>query len=171
MTDDRLLEKWVSAPGFPDYSVSNLGRVWSYKNPSGAGVLMRGSRTSRGYCVVCLRNEHVRKHIFVHRLVLEAFIGARPKGLQSAHLDGDQLNNRIENLRWVTPKENQHHRIAHGTMQYGEDHPQARLSFDEVRAICALRGILSTYRVAEMFNVSQSQVSGIQTGEEWANAR
>jgi len=46
-------------------------------------------------------------HILVHRAVLLAWVGPCPKGCQCDHLNGDNTDNRLENLQWVTPRENQ----------------------------------------------------------------
>lgn len=54
-------------------------------------------------------------HERVHRLVLEAFIGPCPDGMVGCHTDGDPLNNRLDNLRWDTPSNNNRDKRAHGT--------------------------------------------------------
>ncbi|WP_180768758.1 HNH endonuclease signature motif containing protein, partial [Vibrio parahaemolyticus] len=51
----------------------------------------------------------------VHELVALTFIGERPKGQVTRHLDGDKLNNRPGNLMYGTEKENQSDRLMHGT--------------------------------------------------------
>jgi len=53
----------------------------------------------------------------VHRFVCSAFHGPCPAGYQVGHLDGNPLNNRPENLRWVTPSENAQHKVLHGTFR------------------------------------------------------
>lgn len=68
-----------------------------------------------GYLVATFTINAKRFKKRVHNMVLEAFVGACPIGLQGAHLNGNKLDNRIENLKWVTAKENQSHRKMHGT--------------------------------------------------------
>ena len=56
----------------------------------------------------------------MHRIVLEAFVGPCPEGLEGAHLDGNPRNNRVDNLSWATKKENMRHRDMHGHTSRGE---------------------------------------------------
>lgn len=53
-----------------------------------------------------------KKTTKVHKLVWEAFNGPIPEGMQIDHRDGDKTNNMLENLRCVTPKENQHNPVT-----------------------------------------------------------
>jgi hypothetical protein len=49
----------------------------------------------------------------VHRLVLEAFVGPCPDGMECCHEDGDSTNNRVDNLRWDTHEANVRERLEH----------------------------------------------------------
>jgi hypothetical protein len=77
----------------------------------------------------------VHKSALVHRLVLEAFIGAAPAGLEACHNDGNPKNNVLSNLRWDTRRENAADRIAHGTAAIGEKHPMAKLTKEQALEI------------------------------------
>jgi hypothetical protein len=61
-------------------------------------------------------NQYVRRD--VHRLILETFVGPRPPGKQCRHLNGDSLDNRLENLAWGTFHENFADRLAHNPDHY-----------------------------------------------------
>lgn len=96
-------EIWTQIDGFPDYSVSNTGRVWSFKR-GGPGQELRQALV-KGYCKVTLSGKSQR---YVHRLVLGAFVG--PSKLEVNHKDMNPLNNKLENLEYVTRSQNELHK-------------------------------------------------------------
>lgn len=77
--------------------ISNLGRVMY---PTGKKSF--GTKSFHGY--MYSHFEATKKRI--HRLVLEAFVGACPLGYECDHIDRNRMNNNLNNLRWVTRKEN-----------------------------------------------------------------
>lgn len=109
-----------------------------------------------------------RKTVFVHSLVLAAFIGPRPTGHQAAHGNGSRDDNRLENLRWATPLENNNDKIAHGTLLVGARHPMARLSDAQVMEIRGRRAAGEAPRlIAKSFGVSAATVCEISNGKKW----
>lgn len=96
-------EIWKPVVGLESmYKVSNMGRVASLR----LGRLIYVRTNPGGYQYVKL---YLHKRTFVpmvHRVVLEAFVGPRPNGLQCRHLDGNKTNNALLNLCWGTPQEN-----------------------------------------------------------------
>ena len=105
-----LTEIWANIKNYPDYQVSNLGNVRSYKN--GMVKVINGWVQNTGYRTVSLNN----KKISIHRLVAETFI-YKPEGKDVVnHKDGNKLNNKIENLEWCTNKENIQHAYSTGLM-------------------------------------------------------
>jgi len=103
---------WKDIKGYEGlYQVSDEGYVRRiYKD--GKTKLLK-NRPSANYYTVCLSNKCEKKTCAVHRLVAETFL-QRPEGKTEVnHKDGDKLNNRVENLEWVTQQENQIHAIEH----------------------------------------------------------
>ena len=101
----------------------------------------------------------------VHKLVLEAFVGPCPDGLECCHNDGNSFNNHIDNLRWDTHKSNIHDRIKHGTSNRGELCGTAKLTLDQVRAI---RNDNRLQRlIAADYGIAESMVSRIKNGKRW----
>lgn len=103
------LEAWVELPGFRGQKVSTHGRV------RGVHKIRKPGR-SRAYQVVDMRDKDgIRRVLYVHHLVAEAFLGPRPEGHQVRHLDGDPDNNRADNLAYGTRSENTRDMVRHGT--------------------------------------------------------
>lgn len=129
------METWKPVPEHPDYEVSDLGRVRSWKNNRHGRAreprLLKPSRRNRGYVAVNLDTSCVR---FIHHLVLEAFIGPRPKGTECAHFNGVVDDNRLTNLRWATPLENGRDNARLGVSK-GERHGSSKLTEAAVRDI------------------------------------
>ena len=134
-----LSEQWKDAPGFEGlYQVSDHGRVRALvpRNSKHREFLTASIRPDGYRCVALYGTDGSRKGWLLHRLVLEAFSGAAP-GLQGAHLNGDQSDNRLSNLAWVTSKVNHSHMREHGTAPIGERNGQAQLTEADVRSIRA----------------------------------
>lgn len=117
-----LEEIWKPVVGYEGtYEVSNFGNVRSLDRevPHGRypGVIQKVKSVKRpprmqpnGYWYVSLRKPRGhRKHHLLHRVVLMAFVGPPPEGHEANHKDLDKSNNRLSNLEWVTPSENQYH--------------------------------------------------------------
>lgn len=79
------------------------------------GRVLKTQTLNWGHQTVNLCGGGVQKHALVHRLVMAAFVGPPPEGMQVCHNDGDPKNNRLGNLRYGTPSENMYDRGLHGT--------------------------------------------------------
>jgi len=84
------------------YKASNLGRVKSITKVGKKERILKGAQSFGGYLQVDINKKHIR----IHRLVAYAFLGPRPEGLFIDHYDRNKLNNKADNLRYVTPSEN-----------------------------------------------------------------
>ena len=101
---------WSKIKGCPNYSVSDTGEV---RNDS-RGKLKSLKQRPDGYLGVDLYTNGQRTSARVHRLVGEAYL-SNPDGLsQINHKDGDKHNNSVDNLEWVSAKENMQHAAANG---------------------------------------------------------
>lgn len=101
----------------------------------------------------------------VHSLVLEAFVGPRPEGLECRHLNGNPLDSRLENLRWGTKSENYADRHGHGTANDGERHGNAAISNSVAIGIFQAEG--TDPEIAKRFGVTSTQVNKIKHGHGW----
>lgn len=101
-------EIWKPIKDFEGYyEVSNIGRVRSlnYKR-TGKGKILKNIEDYKGYLEVVLTKNGKRKQFKVHRLVAEAFIPNPENKPCIDHINTIKSDNRVENLRWVTYKEN-----------------------------------------------------------------
>ena len=122
---ESIAETWKSIPGHPGYEVSDLGRVRSVDRvrpyPGGYSKTLRGkprqpSRDRAGRLRVPLPSpEGGTRTWLIHALVLTAFVGPRPEGMDGCHNNGDHTDNRLSNLRWDTKSENMLDAVRHGT--------------------------------------------------------
>jgi hypothetical protein len=104
-------EIWKDVPDYEGlYQVSNLGRVRSLpRQLCGKNVKIRKLQNDyKGYRVVDLYCNKIRKIKKVHQLVAMAFLGHKPCGMYLIidHINDNKLDNRVENLQIVTPRYN-----------------------------------------------------------------
>ena len=92
---------WRAIPSCPGTHASRCGRIRGK-----SGRVLSQANGSRGYKVVTYYRDQKNITFKVHRLVLEAWLGAPPEGAQCDHLNRDRADNRLSNLRWATPAEN-----------------------------------------------------------------
>ena len=162
-----------------EYYVTDEGRVISVKFNK-VRFLQSRSRAGSDYQIVNLSAEGECSTHYVHHLVLEAFYGTKPtREWQTRHLDGNPLNNSIDNLAFGTAKENAADRIRHGTQLRGEDVPSAKLTRRKVQWVRDLYAAskagnsninLTLNDLGEIFGVSRTAISSIVNGQTWRAA-
>ena len=174
---DLLIEAWRPIID-GRYEVSNYGQIRSWYNevnkkrqepkimaPWQSGRLYKNGK--RGALSVILSTPNGLTRFKVHHLVLEAFVCPKPEGFECAHLDGDITNNRLDNLEWVTHKENEGHKRIHGTLPCGEKATCVKLTEDQVREIRKLYGKFSHQQIADIFKVNRKTIGNIINRVNW----
>lgn len=164
---------WLPVPGWPAYEVSDEGgirrAVKSRRAPQ--GFVLKPLRGRSGYLAVNLYRPGVLKTVRIHRIVCTAFHGEPPSPHhEAAHGDGNKINNRADNLRWVTRRENEAEKDSHGTRPKGERHGRAKLTADQVR--WARAQIVSGGRptaIARALGVSSDCICDIRDHVRWAH--
>lgn len=122
MIAQEVALEWRVVPGFPDYSVSELGEVLSTRR--GKPRVLKPDVDKGGHCRVDLTSpDGNAKTCKVHQLVMLSFVGPRPDGLLVRHLDGNPANNTAANLAYGTYSENALDMVRHG-MRPNQRHPE-----------------------------------------------
>lgn len=162
-----MAENWKDIPGYEGiYKVSDKGNVHS---SYGKGRTLRQRDNGNGYLKVELWGSGKRKNIFVHRLVLLAFVG--PSSLQVNHKDGNKTNNRLSNLEYCTRRQNIKHASDIGLLPSGERHGNSKLTKEKVRKMRHewADGQYTKEELAEKYGVTPTHVGDIIVRKWWRN--
>ena len=167
------MENWKPVVGYEGlYEVSDQGRVRSVDRITRDGRRWKGrvlstSKVSSGYLHTVLSVDGKYDHVYVHRLVADAFV-PNPQGkLEVNHKDGNKKNNVASNLEWVTHSENGLHsfrvlgRKAAKSM-LGKPSPCRKLTDEQVAEIRT--GKKSCYALAREYGVSDSTIQNVRNG-------
>ncbi len=173
-------EKWSKINSFPNYSVSDHGRIKrlkGYRCKTDRILALTGSNNC-GYVIVglwdyskCYGNKCYG--FSLHRLILEAFISKAPEGTVCHHIDGNKKNNKLSNLEWISPKDNMRHAygtgLAHGGK--GEQNSQAKLTDNKVLMIRYLykKCGMAYFEIGKLFRVDGQSISNIINLKSWAH--
>lgn len=113
----ELNEEWRRLPDFPDYEVSNIGKVRSLKR--GKQRILKDRPDGSGYYQVVLCKDGKEYSHKVHRLVAMLFLTNTENKQQIDHINRNIIDNRVENLRWCTRSENMLNTHRHYAETYG----------------------------------------------------
>lgn len=114
----EIMEEWRDIEGYEGlYQISSDGRVKSLKriarnNHTVNSKIRKPKIDKDGYCCVSLWIDGVSKEHFIHRLVAQAFVPNPENKPCIDHINTDRTDNRAENLRWCTHKENTNNPIS-----------------------------------------------------------
>lgn len=164
-----MVEEWRTTHVSEKHEVSNFGRVrsWAVRGSRTAIAktpkLRKLQRDKDGYFWVSFND--AKKKVFVHTLMLTAFVGPRPKGQLCRHLDGNPEHNTLDNVCWGTEVENKADARRHGTLPLGERHGSTKLSPIAVDAIRISTGPIA--EIAARYGITDTMVSNIRLGEAW----
>jgi len=172
--------EWKAVVGYEGrYEVSATGLVRSLLHQSRWGPTLRPRpRTlkpdlTKGYLRVTLARDGRTERRSVHQLVLEAFAGPCPEGLEGSHKDGDRTNNILDNLCWETTSQNNLRKRQHGTAQRGERGGRAKLTEAQVLTIRAeyrpgVRGY-GAQALGAKYGVDKASIQRIINRKTWTH--
>lgn len=123
----------------------------------------------RKYLTVCIKRGGKRFKTAVHPLILEAFAGPAPPGMECRHKDDNPLNNRADNLVWGTRFENMDDRRRNGIMVRGEKQWMAKMTEPEIREIRSRysAGGVTLQQLADQFGITYQTVHNIVIRKTW----
>lgn len=158
------MEIWKDIEGYEGlYQVSNLGRIKSLKRQKSNGKnlvyidekILTQNITNWGYYRVALYKNGIRKYHRVHRLVATAFLPNPENKEQVNHIDGNKLNNNLDNLEWSTRIENIHHAKINGLYSNNCDSNYILLKDDDNNIISQYN---SKRKLAEIININEGKI-------------
>lgn len=150
-------------PNSDGYYVTSEGRVFRHEKE------LKRNKQSAGYVTVSIYyKDGTRKLRFVHRLVAEAFIQNPENKPYVNHKNLVKSDNRVENLEWVTPKENNQHAHDNGAFRLSGQHHHAIFSDDLIHAVCRmLQEGRRTIDIVRKLCVPKYLVDDIKTRRIW----
>lgn len=154
----EIIENWKIVDGTGGmYEVSDQGRVRSHFGRGGPRILKQFGNTAGYPCVTMRRFGKKRSAMEVYRLVMDAFVGPLPAGMDTRHLNGDRADSALANLAYGTRLENSLDRVAHGNagILKKEDVESLRLGRETAR------------QVAERVGVHPVTCTMARSGERW----
>jgi hypothetical protein len=169
----EIWKKHSRAPFNDWYEVSSHGNIRRRGGKDCAGRtrparIVKSWITGIGYLQVMLQADRQRWYPTVHRLVAETFLPNEDLTLEVHHINGVKTDNRLENLKWVTKKENQLHCVSMSKKRHGDQHYSAKLTTENVINIRRelLSGTVANI-LARTYGVSGNAISNIKHDRTW----
>jgi hypothetical protein len=155
--------------GFENYAVDDQGNIFSLPKKTRKGIrILKSIVGKNGYPMLDLCKDGQIKRFLVHRLIAQTLLPNPNNKEQVNHINGNKLDNRLENLEWNTRSENQKHAIKIGLRSAkGEKNSQCKITEQEVLYIrnSEEKGSI----LAKKLNISQTTISQIRNGKTWTH--
>lgn len=163
-------EIWVKCNLECNYMVSNFGNVRHINKKENLKYSL--SKNKKGYPQVRIYVNSVKTCQKIHKLVMISFKQNEYfEGAVINHIDGNKLNNRLDNLEWCTPSENQKHAYKNNLLNIkpGRDHNVSKLKSEQVKEI---KNLLKTKKltmkeISKKYSISYENVRSIKNNKIW----
>jgi hypothetical protein len=128
-------------------------------------VLTPSRNAVTGYYSLTFSVKNVKFRKYLHRVMLETFVGPCPDGMEATHINGDKSDNRLVNLRWATHLDNIADKDLHGTTLRGSAVGNSKLTEEQAVEILHADGF--HYHIAARYNISRTTVTLIKNRKIW----
>ena len=179
------MEIWKKSPLAPTFiEVSNIGRIRTLErivtSPTRWGGVCTQKRPAKilsqdvgthGYALQSIKDGETKRKYLIHRLVASCFCEGFDPTLTVNHKNGEKLDNRAENLEWITKRENTLHQWRTGLVNNsGENSVSHKLKTSDVHKVREMLFYSHSVKdIATLFNVSQSLIYFIKDGKRRRN--
>lgn len=157
-------EIWKSLPNYPGIEISNLGRVKRLQSDK-EYIISSFCKDKDGYCKVNVKRidkPHRYMSTSVHRLVALAFLPNPENKPAVNHKNNNRTDNRVENLEWVTTKENVYHSYLYGNRKLAKNVQKTTTLTDfQISQIDFLRQYYTLNQLAKLFNINYQTLKNI----------
>ena len=156
------MTKKASIDGFPNYYVTETGDIYSINYLNAGRVHKLTPINNKGYLKVALYNNGKCSFFQVHRLVAKAFIPNPENKPQVNHKNGVKTDNNVQNLEWVSCKENIIHAFRVLGKKFpsrsGKNHPRAKIVL-QMKGDTIIAEYFSTREAHRETNINQGHIS------------
>lgn len=160
----EVKELWRPLKEYKGIEVSSVGRIRKAANKSRKErILTIFPKDRDGYYRCSVQKlDGTWTSQPVHRLVAKAFLDNPLNKPVVNHKDGNRNNNKVENLEWVTPKENVIHSFKYGSRKICKEVPRKTILTDfQVSQIDTLRRLYTVNQIAKLFNIEYQSLKNI----------
>ena len=178
------VEVWKAIPGIDHYEASNLGRIRSVDHYVVCKTRRGGDGSDKGFHTRFWKGKILtpyqprkkwespgvgigrpQKTFRVPHLVMLAFVGPRPEGMEVCHNDGNSKNSVLSNLRYDTPQGNNDDQLKHGTRRFGAKNNFTKLTLEAVMEIRKSKE--GPTSLSKKFGISKGQIWSIRKNRSW----
>lgn len=155
-------EIWKDIEGYEGlYMISNKGNVINVKK----GGKIKRNANLKGYRIINLWKNGIGKMYRVHRLVAQAFIPNPERKPCIDHINANRSDNRVENLRWVTNKENQNNPITKNKFKNRKTKAHHEIQIEQVKNGVVIKTHQSIHSAARELNITATNICAVCRGK------